>query len=418
MTEFRSRSRVLVPEVTLSTSTVKTTYFDDSYPGDEDVVVSNHTHSGPSHSSSESTQDVVTPNWTRRRNNGEIINNPFVRTRTTVRPPQATAYAREATSYSSGAERGWNGYVQFGALPMNTIYQLDLLTNDTSISEEVSAAKQSVIDIAVQKAYANIDASEMLALATAAESKKTVESLLSCARRILKIARAARKLDIKRLKREIYPQELQDRYMELRYALRPIVYDMVGVMKVVDTISTPSDRHTARGFKQVTLEHSDVIANHIFGGTIADTTRTRVHEITARAGVLSQVKMSYSAALGLTQLPETAWELFPLSFVIDWVLNIGQAIAALTTNAGLTQLASWVTVIEKITYTNKMGNTRPLTTAYTRTNKLVHTAEYGVTVERQERIVDPSLYVWPTFEVNLNAYKINDLVNIIGQITK
>jgi intergrase/recombinase len=64
-----------------------------------------------------------------------------------------------------------------------------------------------------------MDTAEILALATAAEGRKTVESMVSIFLRLTRIIKALKKLDAKVLRNEVSPKELANRYMELRYAI-------------------------------------------------------------------------------------------------------------------------------------------------------------------------------------------------------
>jgi hypothetical protein len=85
----------------------------------------------------------------------------------------------------------------------------------------------------VTQAHANIDTSEMMALVTVAESRKTVDSMRALLWRAYKVARAVRKLDARALKGEFTKKELADRYMEMRYAVRPMIYEAKGIYEAV-----------------------------------------------------------------------------------------------------------------------------------------------------------------------------------------
>jgi hypothetical protein len=158
---------------------------------------------------------------------------------------------------------------------------------------------------------------------------------------------------------EIRPKELAQRYMELRYAIRPLIYDVNGIIAVLEKDTRLYDRFTGRGSASATASTGDLIEGHsIEWNATADTERSATYYVSARAGVLYHVNVNQLRLLGVDQLLETAWELIPFSFIVDWFVGVGQAIAAATPTIGATQLASWVTVKETFVSSNRMGNTR------------------------------------------------------------
>nr|URG16397.1 MAG: maturation protein [Leviviridae sp.] len=363
------------------------------------------------------TIDVVTPNFHRRIANGEIINNYFSSTMVHDKPVKATAHNRVMKATASGTPRGWYGTTTSGEIAMADSYKIAQLS--ASYSSEMVAARQSVIDSAVQKAYANIDVSEMLALATAFESRKTVDFFRDTLKRLYRIMKAVRKLDIQRVAKEFSPKELEARYMELRYAIRPLIYDANGLIAALDKTSRHYDRFTARGYDSTRVAASDVVTNQVCGWYLScDWNRTFSYEVSARAGVLSHVQMTDLQIFGVDQLLETGWELLPFSFIVDWFVNVGQALAAATPNAGVTQLASWVTVKEAFTATNKMVNVRSTRTGFDIQNTVSWSAEYGQEINHLERIVDPALNIWPTVGVSLDMFKILDLGIILKNVLR
>jgi len=361
------------------------------------------------------TIDVVTPNFASRIAAGEIINNYFSSTMVNDISVKATPHNRTMKQTVAGSPRGWLGTVTTGNIAMADMYKQSQISAE--YSSNMVAARQSVIDSAVQKAYANIDVSEMLALATVFESRKTIDFFRDTLLRLYRIAKAVRKLDFKRIANELSPKELAERYMELRYAIRPLIYDANGVVAALEKTSRQYDRFTARGYASEKVTASDVLTDHVCGWYLScDWNRTFNYEVSARAGVLSHVEMTDLQIFGVDQLLETGWELLPFSFIVDWFVNIGQALAAVTPNAGVTQLASWVTVKEAFTTTNTMANVRSTRTGFDIQNTVSWSAVHGQEINHLERIVDPELNVWPTMVVRLDTFKIADLGLILKQV--
>jgi len=366
-------------------------------------------------SSSSTITDVVTADFRKRIRNGAIINNPFRKVDTEVFYPPAAAHNRSFTRTDLVAPRGWAGTIVSGNIAMADTYQIGTVTG---FDAEMAAERSRVIDLAVQKAHANIDTSEMLALATLAESRKTVDFFASSLYKLLKIIRAVRKLDAAALKKQFSKKELANMYMELRYAIRPLFYDVNGLLNSLQAETRTYDRRTFRGYASGSVKANDSVPDTVVGwGLEATMARTATYSVSARAGVLCSVNVTNAQIFGIDQLAETAWELVPFSFIVDWFLNVGTAISALTPNAGVTQLASWVTVKEEITAINTMSSLRSTLTGYDRTNSVSWSTKYGYKQNVLERIVDPTLNVWPTIGVRLDAFKIADLGIILKGLT-
>jgi hypothetical protein len=205
--------------------------------------------------------------------------------------------------------------------------------------------------------------------------------------------------------------------MELRYAVRPLIYDVNGVIAALNS-QRASSRKTFRGFASDRYDHTDSYGeDQAFYQCLTEINRKASYEVSARAGVLCDVTIDDVSVYGLDQLFETAWELTPFSFVFDWFANIGDTIAALTPNAGVKQLASWVTVKESFTTTNSSGATRS-TATWPDTVTTVSPFSWGYNTLGVERIVNPQLSVFPQMNLRFDAFKILDLGIILRQILR
>lgn len=357
------------------------------------------------------TDDYVTPDFKKRIARGEIINNDFYSEHVLETDPSNTSFYRHSVNAEDGKTRTATGQRE-----PDKDYSASWLRPETGVVDDLH---QSVKDDAVQEAYANIDVSEMMALATAAEGRKTVDSLQQIMRKAYKIIKAVKRLDIKYLRKQISYKELQNSWMEARYALRPLIYDVNGLRAALETESKHYDRRTFRGFKSVTLSDSDTLSDKYLtdsGDIRCDIHRQYNITVSARAGVLTSVDVTRALVFGLDKIPETAWELLPFSFIVDWFVDVGQAIAASTPNAGVNQLASWCTVKQDRQYVNSAVNVYGVSDW--ETDILVWSPKWTYSNKSTTRYTNPTLYTWPRVSVNLNAYKINDLVNVLGNVLK
>lgn len=358
----------------------------------------------------EHTTDVVSPDFKRRIANGEVINNPYLHYTTTDVWPGAVNFDWLAKAPSSGRWYRWSGYAM-GAYPALDAW------DDADFTAEMDAARTSAADQAVTSAFANINESEMLALAAAAESGATVDSLVSILQRVFRIARSLRKFDAKALAKEISPKELSKRYLEARYAIRPLMYDAANLIVGLEKARQPI-RRTYRGSAKTSAQMSlpTVPAAMSITEVKYDMTETRAYSCVARAGVLCEVDIDDVTVFGIDKLAETVWELIPFSFIIDWFCNIGDTIAALTPNAGVEQRASWRVLRETLTVTQTFHSPDGSNPAYTDISCNADEFQRKWTHCVTSRAIDPQVSVFPRVDINLDGWKLADLVLIGRQL--
>lgn len=187
--------------------------------------------------------DNVTPHYEMLSAQGRIINNPMEQTKTiAIDPILVSTYA---DTYRSGPYT--IGYEIEGEFPASSFLgsvsssayyaPLPIDTFDVAHLEQLAGTQ----------AWANIDQSQALIGATIAEGEKSILSLVSIFKRAYKVFRAVKRLDFKTLRGELKPRELSDRYMEARYALRPLVYDAAQIAGAITCNSKASPRQTFRG---------------------------------------------------------------------------------------------------------------------------------------------------------------------------
>jgi hypothetical protein len=362
---------------------------------------------------------MITPDYLGAIRRGEIICNPLeISTIETTYDPPTALYLKYSDSNSSKkiycAEHStWHNRINVtaGVWAHYPVTYLETLVGGVLPSD----MRQSVIDRAVVQAHANVDTSEMMALATLAEGRKSVESVSAILRRAYRIFRNVRKLNLRAVAKELSPKELADRYMEARYAIRPLIYDVNGITRSLEK-ARGFARRTFRGYASDSHSNSDTIIGSQ-APVSDDWVRNYSVEYTARAGVLCDVSISDISVLGLDQIAETAWELVPFSFIADWFANTGDWIAAHTPNAGVTQRASWVTVRRK--------TTKSCTVTGSRWNLGVN--QTGITLTRAkpthkveetflERLVSPAISTWPSANLRLDGYKLTDLGIILRKV--
>lgn len=133
------------------------------------------------------------------------------------------------------------------------------------------------------------------------------------------------------------------------------------------------------------------------------------------AGILCDVEVTTNALLGLDSILETVWDLTPFSFVLDWFVDVGQAIAASTPKAGVRQLTSWVTTQYFEWWSNRVVSPT-VDPASGKTGTISYSPYHTKVREYSQRKANPELYVWPISNLSLDSYKLTDLGIIMSRV--
>lgn len=364
--------------------------------------------------------DVVTPNFRKFSGEGRIINSPLTKVvKQTYASKGSRSYdSRYTITSCTPSKQLWRGGQHSGT--MSGKIQTDYAPGQ-GWADTPTINVQNLIDIAVTQMWANADHSKAAALASLGEAKETINSMISIIGRLIKIIIAIKKLDFKYLYSQVKPKELEKRYMELRYAIRPLFYDCKQVIDAAQHRALDYDRYTFRGkasdsatnTKSTSYTDSFVPLSYrvnCFGQTS--------REVVVRSGLLCHVsEPSQIQIWGLDNIAETAWELLPFSFIIDWFFNVGQTIASWTPEVGLQPLTSWSvvkdTVVREVSVTGvdllNLSSYNFISPRIDISNMTKR--EITVTTTRSP---DTSRRVLPTFNLNLDALKLVDLL-IIGK---
>jgi len=376
----------------------------------------------------ESTWDFCTPDFHRRSLKGEIINTPFQKltVEKTQEPLQITdvyrCYQNITCSGLQTQVQGSGGSEWIGTLSPSTFLG--------ATYPATPALSDSVIAIAISEAWSRASLEEIQALPAIAESQKTIRSIIDITGRAVNLLR-----DLWRLSRGKTPKainakkyydrhlsfkQLQDRWMESRYALRPLVYDIAGVVAAVNRPLEYPPRLTFRGSESVYDIATSLTktATHWLGRWEIWTQKETNHSLSARTGVLTAVHEISSASIwGLAMPVEAMWELVPYSFVLDWFFNVGQTLASWTPLVGLRALTSWLTVRDTVLQTARFHHyVDTLTTnQYCLERSLSISGGYNnIATTMTTRTPNPSRSILPSFSLRLDASKLLDLA-IMGK---
>lgn len=369
---------------------------------------------------SRSMTDELTVNFYRRSARGEVIVNPMTQTFTEI--------TREPISSWNERRRRWRVQGCQG-LPVNIPYQGGWWVGPRSptilLGAEFPAATSGMtLDqakaIAVTAAYAKANEQDVEGLVILAEGQKTIHSITSITGRLIKILRMIKRANVKGLSKEFSPKELSNRWMEGRYAIRPLVKDMCDVVKAIKRDRT--DKPRRRTYRSSVSDSSHVVVPDVVTYSYSDYWKIHASKrtdrtMTVRSGVLSALEeISEATIWGLNQPFTAMWELVPFSFVVDWFLNVGKTIASWTPRYGIRALASWVTVEETVLSAihcigGQLGTwgTSPYDPYIWENSFSCAGGSITKVVKTKTRVANPNRSILPTWQVRLDAAKLLDL---------
>lgn len=279
----------------------------------------------------ESMTDVVTDQFSRKRNLGAIINSPMEKSKLTVsvepKPTRVDWIKQPGYAPVDGENTGASREDALSAY-VKTWYP-------TVDNGKIPKVDDSRANVALVRARSGVSSSEAQLLVTLGEARETY-NLLSDAidvltRRTMPFQALQRKYFRGELNYASFSREMANLWLLYRYGIMPLYYDIKGYMEALTKPSRP-DRRTSRvmdtytdsGSWRVDYPRNDVSTCYM---------QWEWNSVsTYRATVLYEAEDTIQARLGLRlgDIPTAAWELTRLSFVWDWFINAGDWISSLT----------------------------------------------------------------------------------------
>lgn len=275
--------------------------------------------------------------------------------------------------------------------------------NDPALPGEDSG----LISYVTNAAIAEAKAASFDALTAMAEYGKTHRMIVDRVHGVFNYARSfARKASRERgFKRQM--ATFSNLWLEGRYGWRPLCHDISDALQAVNE-STPSWRRRKGTYAAESLNGSGSKSTN---GSIArvNTTSVRTGMRTYRGFALAEGTIGN----GIEFRPfQTAWELVPFSFIVDWFFDIGSSIAAATPIPGVDVRASGYSIKTEYDLVRTWDKSLvPGVTGYTVSTS--QTGAYRVYVRDYER--RPSGVMLPRFYPRLNNLKLVDLGALVFQ---
>lgn len=378
--------------------------------------------------------DVVTPSWKAKMNKGEIITNDFidVSLNWTFAPVRYFA----ALSYPGQPYIATYNGLAMGTSPVGEPLFGPPQNVEEALEWYAASDAGSLRDEAVTTAYSRVDVSELEMLASLGEMPETVDWFRDVLKRLIAAMAYLKKRQYLDLMKQLKSLKTgkgayrgakglgglsEDTWMEWRYAIRPLIFEVKAYLAALDTKVEEATRKTARG-RVLNESHSTEYITDAPGQFIYAPNVRRETSIyrDVRAGVLYSLDPELTGwwtHLGLDAPVSAAWAITRLSFVLDWFFNIGQWIASWEPRLGLTPLSSWVVETRTIEY---KGFPEPLEVPYPPytilSRNVIDVGGYSCIVRVKSRWANPDRQILPTIKPwkGLETAKVADLV-VIGR---
>lgn len=200
-----------------------------------------------------------------------------------------------------------------------------------------------------------------------------------------------------------------DAWLEGRYGVRLLIYDIQDIVKAIRNISSKRDRFKERaGFSETWTETPNTPTTYLLHPGDLSFTGTINHDLSVRGSVIADIKPPKFEF----NLLKTGVELIPYSFVLDWIISISQWIDSLTFFA----LSSEWYAASGVKYT-RTADLRSdwMTSSYPSHYHLGSTWESVTITETITLRIPTSVPYRPFVRLNFNDLKAYDLVALIGQ---
>jgi hypothetical protein len=216
-----------------------------------------------------------------------------------------------------------------------------------------------------------------------------------------------------------YTHEAADLWLHIRYGIRPLVYDLLGLLEALHKLDKKARQRFGYQLEPMTYQATPITATRQWGVCKFQTVGSTKVDVQVGAGVLVEPTFeNYTVAdlLGLGNIVEAGWDLVPFSFVMDWFFNVSAVLSAWSPHLFVHPLASWSKVVKITTKEcrvvpgsvswNSAASSKPFRSSYGAVSGgLMQLVRVDV-----ERVADPKRPIVPTSQMKLGAAQVIDLL--------
>jgi len=308
--------------------------------------------------------DYVDESFHARSRAGEVFNNPcaLILQSVTCSSGEDSTYVRQKVSApAQTVTKTVGNFTTYGYLRSAAPIQSQMHLYALPVPRESECES-----ICKQHAVAHIDQTPYEFFEDLAEIRETLQFLRNPIKSLANLAKAykisKRKLTKKSVKHEA--KALADLWNTYRFAAAPLVRSIMTALEAYNERDIPmrTKRRSAHG--KCLFTSDDAQSDTQYKGAYEEFKYSiaRTAEIAGHASILYEVdnpldNWSFRLGLRLKDIPVTAWEVVPLSFMVDRIVNIKQAIAGLTNLLDPTVSILAASYTTKITQSNKCSLT-------------------------------------------------------------
>lgn len=314
------------------------------------------------------TEDIVTENFKERVRNGELINNPFNSWKISVTPrkPLGYIYKRRGRVNTQLPWGGWTEYTNNMTLPTpalaSTVWPsgtygkaLGWASSKGFAVPPFSSYEASVAHTALSAELASGITSSLVSILEGGETLRMLRDGFRLlrhpiveARKALKISRQAFSRDAS--KRQEAWDYANNAWLQGRYGWRPFVYDIMSIHEA--TTTEINSRTTVRkklsvGGGEFTYTAATTPIANVRCDIVCDGYISPYYRFGQTADYGSKMNLS-AFKWGFLDPIGTAWDVIPYSFVVDWFLNIGDALKSVQTYWLTDERIGWSNLIAEI----------------------------------------------------------------------
>lgn len=234
-----------------------------------------------------------------------------------------------------------NGFLYKGAVAgsSGSSWTVDYVTNFAAV--DISGEIASIQNTALTQARNNLKQMKVDLGTAFGERNQTARMIGDTAKRMADAVRALRRGQIRDAMRHLQLSAARgvprgsnwtNNWLQLQYGWKPMLSDIFGACDALAKRDKDNWMVTAKGHGETSLTGS--FSNRVAGSHwFVASSQYELKAFTRVDAYLSEI--SSLVSLGVTNPLNVAWELMPYSFVVDWILPIGDWINSLDATLGL-----------------------------------------------------------------------------------
>jgi len=284
-------------------------------------------------------------------------------------------------------------------------------------------------DQALTRLHSEIGKSPYDWLASMAEIPKTVKTIHRCFSAAQYLFNTAKKGHLKYIKGAITAYNVADVYLEVRYGLRPLIYELKQAIEALDTYG---EKHRLNlsfydSQPQVRTELPEIGGGigsiSQAGGLYMYSDIVDTYDAAVHVGAILKFKTETQGSvdiLGFDNILETALELYPLSFMADWFINLSDYLSQWTPELNVIVEGTYLTLTE--TKTRLCRSNRMYALLYgigglqwfLNESGKVPASSSLIEKTRTRRYANPQKPWFPRANIRLDGLKVVDMIAIFG----